>query len=588
MMPDRPVALVPAEPVDLAAAVAAPPLDNLRRIGGEMFAWSDRNPGLPSGALLRHLLTPLAGPGRTVLVAGPHSDELVAALVDSGAEVSWLLRSLRDAEQSAQRHPSATVLAGTLGKLDPGGRFDLVVAADGTGRLNSAEGDQLPAGALLDRLAAAVRPDGALVLMHENQLGVHRTVRLEPGARYSDDSAWYPADEHGPASRAQLTERLAETGLTVDAAYAAFPEPAVPTVLAGAGILGDVSSPARPFLDAALAQAYARAFRDRPVLTDPRGLARRALRAGAEDAVAAGWLVIARAPGAGAPPRIDPHDVLIGDARGSFVSGVSSDGALARTTVLAAPAPRERGGLRRIAAPVAPVPAGGYLLEERLLELCAAADVRRLRQEISQFADWLRDGAATVAEMSDVLVTRDGLTLLERRWEPIEPVPVETALVRALWRFAVTLITGARPHPWPATSSAADLTSVLLGMAGRGVTEAELRAAVELQVRLDAAEFDLRPAEARDLKVRLLAVQPGDAPIDVAGYRELTEALWRQRYQASHLLAMMQWTEDIISSRDKWLSQMDWEIQFYRKSWAGRVLMLARTGFQRVRRRRRR
>jgi hypothetical protein len=68
--------------------------------------------------------------------------------------------------------------------------------------------------------------------------------------------------------------------------------------------------------------------------------------------------------------------------------------------------------------------------------------------------------------------------------------------------------------------------------------------------------------------------------VDVDGYRELTEALWRQRYEASHLLAMMEWTERIIRSRDRALSKLDWEVQFYHRSWAGRFLALARVAYR--------
>ncbi|WP_229076164.1 hypothetical protein [Actinoplanes sp. DH11] len=587
-MPDRPVALVPAEPVDLAAVVAAPPLDNLRRIGGEMFSWSDRDakrgPAQPSGGLLRYLLAAQAGPGRTVLVAGPHSDELIDVLAGSGASVTWLLRSLVDAEEVAAAYPAVTVLAGTLGKLEPD-QFDLVVAVDGVSRLNSAEGEQMPVGAMLDRLALAVNADGTLILMHDNHFGVHHTVHLGAESRQGSDADWYPTDELDagrPASRTELTGRLTDAGLVVEASYAAFPDPAAPAVLIGERILGDTSSPLRPWLGSAVAQAFTTAYRGRPVLSDPRRLAGRALRAGAEDAVACGWLVVATGS---EESRFTGHDVLVGDVHGTFTYGVNADSDPELLVPLTEPV--ERAGLRRTGMP-AVAAADGYLLEDRLLELCAANDVRRLRQEVIQFEEWIRDqardgmlsGRVAVADVSDVLITRDGPVVLSVRWEPTEPVPVGTALVRSLWQFAVRLITGARPHPWPITSSAMDLTTILLGMAGRGVTEPELRTAVDLQVAIDSAELGLRPAEQHDHKLNLLAVQPGTVPVDVVGYRELTEALWRQRYHTSHLLHMMEWTEDIIASRDRWLSKMDWEIQFYRASWAGRALTLSRTAYR--------
>jgi hypothetical protein len=565
-MPNRP---------DPAEAPTAAPLTNLTRSGGEMFAWSDR-PGRDS-PLLDHLIVELGGPGRSVLVAGPHPAGLVAALAAGGADVTWVLRSGTDAEAAARAHPTITVRSGAFGKIDLTSGYDLVVAVDGLQRLNSAEGDQLSADDLLRRLAGAVRPDGTLVLMHDNQLGAHHTVRLDPGARFRDDAAWSAATAD-PASRAQLTSRLAGFGLTTATTYAAFPEPSAPAVLIGGETLGDVASPLRPWLETVLAQAYTTAFRGRPVLADPRELVSRALRAGAEDTVAGGWLVIASTPGAaGLPPALP--DVLAAD-----VNGVYAVGADGPVTLSPAASPREVEGLRRVRV-VRPV--AGYRLEARLLELCAAADVRGLRQEITGYESWLGTGPISgpeaLADLSDIAVTGDGPTVLSARWEPATALPAQIVLVRALWQFAVRLTTGGRPHPWPITASAADLAAILVGMAGRSLADEELRAAVDLQVTIDGAEFGLDRAGRQAHRLALRSVQPGSAPVDVAGYHQLAEALWRQRYQASHLLAMMEWTERIIQSRDAQLSRMDWELQLLRRGWGGRGLMLAKRAYKMVR-----
>jgi len=594
-------ALIPAQGSDYRAALSAPSLGNLRRIGGEMFSWTDRDPRrgpeVPRGAVLRHLLGTYGGAGRSVLVAGPIADDLVAGLVDAGAVVTWLVRSLADAEESASTHPEVTVLAGAAVKFDPADRFDLVVALDGVERLNSAEGDQLSAAELLDRLAEAVRPDGVLLLMHDNHLGVHHTVRLAPGARETQDAAWYPLDENDtrrPASRQQLVDRLTGAGLMVDVAYAAFPEPTTPTVLVGPALLGNVSSPLRPRLGTALSQAFTAGFRGRPVLSDPRRLAGRALRAGAEEAVAPGWLVVVRAPGEGTAPAAAPHDLLVGDSRGTFAYEVSAAGSgEIRATVLQPLAgPIEREGLRRIAEPPAAGADTGYVLEERLLHLAATADLRHLRVELTQYETWLRAqavddrlaGPVALAGLADLLITPDGPVLLPTRWEPTEPIDYETGLTRALWEFAVQLITSGRPHPWPITSSAVDLTATLLGMTGRGMTDEQVRMAVELQITLEAAEYELSLDERERRRLQLLAITPGTASVDIEGFRELTEALWRQRYEASHLLAMMEWTEQIIQSRDNTLSKLDREIQFYRRGFAGRVMVVGKEAYRVARR----
>jgi hypothetical protein len=157
---------------------------------------------------------------------------------------------------------------------------------------------------------------------------------------------------------------------------------------------------------------------------------------------------------------------------------------------------------------------------------------------------------------------------------------VEIAVVRAMWQFAVELITSGQPHPWPITSNAMDLTATLLGMCGHGVAVSDVRAAVDVHLALETAEHELSLEQQHDRRLQLLAVSPGTASVDVDGYRELTEALWRQRYQASHLLAMMEWTEQMIQSRDLALSRLDWEVQFYKRTWAGRFLMIARSGYR--------
>jgi hypothetical protein len=311
--------------------------------------------------------------------------------------------------------------------------------------------------------------------------------------------------------------------------------------------------------------------------------------AGAEGTIAPSWLVIARAPGEGDGPAIATHELLIGDPRGTFAYEVATDGPQVRTTVLQPlEGPIERSGLRRISKPSAPGTDAGYVLEERLLHLAASDNLRELRAEMGRYDTWLRgqahdgmlSGPVALAGLADVFVTQDGPTLLPTRWEPIEAVSREIAEIRAVWQFAVQLITSGQPHPWPLTSSAVDLTAALLGMVGIGVAGDQVRAAVELHVDFEAADFELSLSEQHDRRLALLAVTPGTASVDVEGFRELTEALWRQRYEASHLLAMMEWTEQIIKSRDLQLSKIDWEVQFYRRTWAGRFLWIARSGYR--------
>jgi hypothetical protein len=248
----------------------------------------------------------------------------------------------------------------------------------------------------------------------------------------------------------------------------------------------------------------------------------------------------------------------------------------------------EHDGLRRIAEPVAPSSDTGYVLEERLLHLAATADLPGLRNELAQYDAWLRGqatddmliGPVAPAGLNDVFVADGVPSLLPTRWEAVEPISLDTVRVRALWEFAVQLIISGQPHPWPITSSAAEVAAALLGMVGLGLSDAQLSDAVDLQVRLESADHEVSAERRRELRT----IAAGSASVDVEGYRELSEALWRQRYEAAHLLAMMEWTEKIIESRDSALSKLDLEVQFYRSKFAGKALVLGRRAYQIARR----
>ncbi|GAA1810557.1 hypothetical protein GCM10009682_35230 [Luedemannella flava] len=553
----------------------------ITRIGGEMYSWSDhdpaRGPKVAAGGALRHVLTELAAPGQRVLVAGPHDDALIAALIDRGAQVSCLARSVLDADRLDRTFPAAEVLCGSVVKLDETVRYDLVVAADGLDRLGSTEGGQAAPAEVLRILATVVEPDGALALMTDNPLGVHRLVELNPAGHYDSDAAWYPV-RGWAASLDQVRGKLNLHGLPEAAVYAVYPTPDTATVLVGSGLFGDVAAPLRGPLGAVLSRAFTAAYREVPVLSDPRRLTARALAAGAEGTMAPGWLTIARRG-----CTLARHEVVASDG---YTYELSSTG----LRVLESAAPVERHGLRRVTAPQADL--AGLILEERLLPLFAHVDVAGLRAELQRLVAWL-DGRAEGGVIAGPAALATAETLLDDgydlrpvppTWEPIDPVPVDVVVARALWNIAVRLITGGHPHPWALTSSALDLVSILAATVGRPLRAEDLRAAIDLQVALDAADGDLSLTDERARRADLLAVQPGRPTIDVAGYRELEEALWRQRYQVSHLLAEREWTEHIIGSRDNALSRMDWEVQLFRRSFFGKLLMLAKAFYRSLRR----
>jgi hypothetical protein len=573
----------------------------VRRVGGEMFAWSDwdpaRGPEVARGPALFHLLSELASTSRTVLVAGPHDDEILTRLSGQGAAVSCVVRSLADAERIAGAFPDVTVYCGTLSKINPVEGFDLIVAADGMERLTSAEGSQESPEDLLQALTNLLSPRGVLALMHANICGIQHLVELEPGRHYRSDTAWYPVTEHDelrPASLLQLHDRMRAHGLHVSWAYAAFPAPHLPTLFVAPGVAGDVDSPLCGPLGAVLFAALTDAYADTPVIRDPRPVMERALRTGTAATFAPAWLTVARrAEATGvAVPR---HDLVVG-APDSYLYEFAASGPDIRRSVLAPlgqgdSTRRDERGLRRVADPGSAQHRAGRLFEDHLLQLCARHDLVGLRAALGRYVAWVQEqspdggltGHAALAGTYDLVFTETDFWAVPARWEPVEPVPASVVIARALWGFAARLITFNRPHPWHLTASVAELTGTLAATAGHALGQDDLDAAIELEAAQRAADRDLPPDRTAELRAALGNVRADSAGVDIKGYRELADALWRQDYQLQQMQALVAWTEKIIRDRDRALSSLDQELRLYQGTRTEKVYTFLKMGYRKLR-----
>jgi hypothetical protein len=567
------------------------------RIGSEMFSWSDWAPGrkpLVRGTALLHLLAELAAGSRSVLVAGPHHDDVFPVLGQTGAAVSCVVRSVEDAERIAKDYPDVTVFCGTIGKVDAPDGFDLVVAADGMDRLTSVEGDHQSADDLLEAMASLLSSQGVLALMHQNIAGLHHLVELEPGRHNRSDAAWYPVSEHDevrPASLAELHERFPAHGLAAASAYTVFPAPHLASVLIGQQVAGDITSPLRAPLQSALFSALTDAYWDTPVLQDPRPIVDRAVRAGAESTIAPGWLTLAHRAEA-TDVSLPRHDLVVGGVN-SFVYEFTADGRQLQRSALAPSTRQERrSGLRRITDPGSARLDAGRLFEDHLLQMCAQHDLVGLRTALGEFATWVEsrsaDGAVAgpvaLASTYELVRTESDFWSVPIRWEPTSAVPTPVVLARALWGFAVRLITLNRPHPWHLAADAEELTFLLATTAGRNLVKADLDAGVALEAVYQAAERNLLPEHEPKLRASLAAVGTGDAGIGVQGYREVADALWRQDYHLQQMEELVRWTERIIRSRDRALSIMDQELQLYQGTATQKTLLLLRRVYRTLRR----
>jgi len=236
-------------------------------IGGEMPQYADQPAGGPALATLLSALPQ----GRTLIAGCP--DEALLTIPD----LTVLVRGLADAERLTAS--GVRVLCGSLPKLDPAETFDLVVVPGGVERTISAEGPQLDWAHAATRLASAVRPDGILVLVEENLLGLHQLTAPAPWYADRRNEAWTPVgpfDRTRPGSLSAFAQVMGDLGRPAVATRAAFGDPRRPGVL----VPPDATEPGWAAAAAAVMPADARRF------------TRDAIRAGQAAAFAPAWVAV--------------------------------------------------------------------------------------------------------------------------------------------------------------------------------------------------------------------------------------------------------------------------------------------------------
>lgn len=447
--------------------------DNVRLVGGEMLLWSDTgSEGVTDwagvGLELVRRLVPEDG---RVLVAGPHTPDLVGAVQASAASTAVLVRSYPDACSLARHHPELTVLCGRLRALtqpsrageppDAGaeGSYDLVLALDGLERTHSAEEPAPSWRESFEALVRLVAPGGRLALAVPNDLGVDRFVEARPPGRDGGDGHWEPRgfDPTHPSGPDALDRALAAAGLAPESRYAAFPERRSPRAVLGRELLAEE-------LPEALTVPLAAYGGDTMLVADPLRLTRLAFRHGLGEQLAPLWLAVAAKPAAA--PGLPQSAGLPG---GLVEVGRAVHEVTAGTTR------RLPDGAER------PIPRG-RVVEEVLVEACAREDVRAVRELLAKLAAWVDEGG-------DAPV--DNLVWDGERFAAVTPVPAPSSrvsgkvvLCRILWRFAVRLLAAGHHHPWPWPQASDQLALTLCGMAGRPCAEAELDLARKLEAEL--------------------------------------------------------------------------------------------------------
>lgn len=543
-------------------------------LGGEMLAWSDKPDDSPvsHGGALAALAARSLPAGARVLLAGHHDSAMVDGLLGRHVELTCLVRSYPDGLALAGRATGAAlrVMVGGLSRLPSEERFDAVIAGAGLNGVASVEDTPPDWDTTLARLADALHPGGTLLLRLDNPVGLHRMVEAIPWYADRADSAWAvsgPLDVSQPANLAQLRMRLAAAGLEPGACFAAYPQPARATALLATDELDQVPAPGS--LDAALHRACTEGFAGNTVLRDPARLAVDALHAGLGSALAPAWVAIARK----SPAQETSADQLpmalleskpCSTREATLVEVISGpDGwhwhALDTRAEAAAPAgPNPEAVHRDLGRLAGPVPVG-RLMRTVLLDACVRRDLTRLRGLLSGYVGWLAahaDGDDRLADEyalatpDNVVVAGTAFAVLDPSWQATEPVPVDVALARGLWRFAAELLTGGYAHPWSSTVDVAGLTVVLGGLAGRNLDRTVVASAVEAEATISAAMRGLDSDGRSALAAELRSVEPTAPPPGLDSHQQLREAWERQRQELARIQALLRWTEEILTSRE--------------------------------------
>jgi hypothetical protein len=394
-------------------------------IAGEMLNWSDLHPEdaepATGGPVPSALLDAVLRPEDTVLVAGPHSLEVLALVAKRVTKVDVLVRSAPDAEEIADQlegHP-VRVFCGSLDHFGPEHgepAYDVVVALDGLPRLVGPDTIALTWSDALAALQARLAPQGRLLVAAANPFGVERLVLPGVTATVPRNEAW-PRDIRGsveaPAGLKAVRSALGDTAT----AYAVYPS----------------------LVDAKVAVVDA---------SDPLA------------GVMAARSVVERFAG---PTLMAPYRVV----QDAFATGLGAE--LAPGWYFAV-------GSTDLPGVLGEVPAGpGVLLEEALLDALKIDDHAALRRTVPSYVTWLSslDEAAAIASPDNVLT--DGTAYRVFADGPAVAGSGDALVVGHLARFVRRSLEAAAREPW--AGSVRDLTARLAAMAGITVTE-ELWASV--------------------------------------------------------------------------------------------------------------
>lgn len=392
--------------------------DNVTLLAGATQYWRDDVRGAGIEEVVARQMS-----GR-ILIVGHATPDLLRRAAATGGDVHILVRGIPDATETGEALPSAKVWCGDPADLvGRAGPFDTVVVLADVSDVLPLESEARPWRCVVDDLLALGAEGASVLVVVENDLGVHRLMGRRHPRASDTDRDWDPTatwDASRPRSAAQLRAEFPQAR----AIHCLWPHPVDIKLIAGLD-----ADPAAHGVYAAHASAMS------PRAADPAWPLTAYARAGTLVDAAPAWLV--GIGGVDSPPFELSHD-------GGLLTLPST--ASSPTSVLLA-----------------------------FAELAAAHDLPGIRRLVSAWAQATR--ARNVAPAAGLCLAAHSA----EGWhvDPVVPAAVvvdDEAQWRALAELVAVLTDRAWRRPWPSTAAPSRILNHLGIMAGlHTVSEARAR-----------------------------------------------------------------------------------------------------------------
>ena len=433
-----------------------------------------------------------------ILEIGAGTGTISRYLGESGASVTALEGNLDRARAAALRCEdldNVEVICGALEAFEDRDGFDLVCLIGVLEYAGCGKGETAEPVTFLESAARHLRPNGALLVAIENQVGLKYLIG------YEEDHLgrpWAGVEGYGEGggvetfSRRRLGDLLNACNLSNQSWFYPFPDYKHPKAVLSHAAYTEFDAPA--FVDQLVRSPVSDATPGRALLCDDRRTHQVMLEAGLGPDIANSFLVIASPDGRDRHPSLPNPSILawhFGDERRSSwirhqVVEQTSEGRRIRVVRLS----RKNAKLRRKWLGQKPekdeVFHAGPTLEVLALEACRRGDVDGLTEVLERWrsaidghrygrpsdfrpsnpfsgkvtGDLLPPSFLDVC-LSNFVATDDRIEFVDREWEACDAVDADLVMARALWILSRTVIRASGAHPWSSTLSVDELTQEL-------------------------------------------------------------------------------------------------------------------------------